>query len=71
MSDSNMTNGHATRRARGFKGRVESPPPKLPVTTVRPHPMAWADALVLAEGDTSRCVPEPDGSVIIYNHPVR
>jgi hypothetical protein len=68
---SNMTRGHSTRRARGFKGRKETAPKFSPVNVKKAHPLAWAHALSIAEGDASRCVPQEDGSVIIYNHPQR
>jgi hypothetical protein len=69
--NSNMTRGHASRRARGFKGRKETAPKFSPVNVTKAHPMAWEHALELAGGDVSRCVPQDDGSVIIYNHPQR
>jgi hypothetical protein len=41
------------------------------VTIIRPHPLAWQHALQLADSDTTRLRTQPDGSVIVSNHPRR
>jgi hypothetical protein len=42
-----------------------TPPPPAPVVVRRPHPVAWQEALRLADGDHSRLAAQPDGSVVV------
>ena len=67
----NMIKGHSSRRARS--SRIVKPVrvTKQPVLRMRPHAMAWAKALELSGNDATRCKAQPDGSVIVFNHPVR
>lgn len=39
------------------------------VTTIKVDPEVMATALRVAEGDHSRLTIEPDGSVVVWNHP--
>lgn len=72
MNDSsNRTVGHASKRARGFKGRLTVVPKPQPAITIKPDPLAWRTAVQLAGGDHSRCVAQSDGTVMIYNNSVR
>jgi hypothetical protein len=41
------------------------------VEVIRPHPLAWELALAITGGDARRLRTQPDGSVIIANHPRR
>jgi hypothetical protein len=42
-----------------------------PVTTRRPDPLVWRQALRVAGGDHRRLVVQADGTVVVLNHPVR
>lgn len=48
---------------------VPTKPTKAECLSLRPHPLVWSRALVLAEGDFSRlCVTSPT-TVLVLNHP--
>lgn len=44
---------------------------RSPVVTIKPHGEVWAKALELAGDDRARLRTNPDGSITVYNQPVR
>ncbi len=67
----NVTRGHSSRRARASRVTAARKKPAVaPVVAIRPNPIAWAHALSIA-GDPKRLAVQPDGSVIVYNNPIR
>jgi len=71
MTDSNQTEGHAksSRRARRTIKKQRHKP--SPVVRIAPDPRAWELALELADGNVKRLKTTSDGSVIVYNNPIR
>jgi hypothetical protein len=67
----NVTKGHSGAKRRRAPKKPTKPKP-APVEFIRPELQEiWDRALELANNDPKRCVTQSDGSVIVYNNPVR
>ncbi|RSN66656.1 MULTISPECIES: hypothetical protein [Actinomadura] len=77
FGDENVDSEPARRTGRSAPAEKPSPPRRSaaarsgPVTVRKPDPRVWKAAQEAVDGDTSRLEVMADGSVFIYNQPIR